>query len=100
METLDYTTQVWLLLIALILTGVLLRQRPHERVSFLNTLWIFMIGLAGEAAAVALLAFDFPRAAVTVYTIFRILAALALIRLFGFVLFRVLLPLAGKRSTR
>jgi small-conductance mechanosensitive channel/CRP-like cAMP-binding protein len=100
MENLDYTTQAWLLLIALILTGVLLRQRPHERVSFLNTLWIFMIGLAGEAAAVALLAFDFPRAAVTVYTIFRILAALALIRLFGFVLFRVLLPLAGKRSTR
>jgi small-conductance mechanosensitive channel/CRP-like cAMP-binding protein len=100
METLDYTTQAWLLLIALILTVVLLHQRPLERVTFLNTLWIFMIGLAGQAAAVALLALDFPRAAVTVYTIFRILAALALIRLFGFALFRVLLPLAGKRSTR
>jgi small-conductance mechanosensitive channel len=100
MENLDVTTQAWLTLIALILTGALLHKRPHERVTFLNTLWIFMMGLAGEAAAVALLAFDFPRAAATVYTIFRILAALALIRLFGFAVFRLLLPLTGRRPPR
>ena len=63
-------------------------------------LWLFILGIAGQAAAVALLALDLPRASGTVHTVFRILTAVALIRLFGFVLFRLLLPLAGKRPTR
>jgi small-conductance mechanosensitive channel/CRP-like cAMP-binding protein len=100
MESLDFTSMAWLTLVALVLTGALLRQRPYERVSFLNTLWLFLMGLAGEAAAVALLAFDFPRAAATVHTIFRILTAVALIRLFGFAVFRLFLPLAGRRPPR
>ena len=100
MESIDVTSMAWLALVVLVLTGALLRARPHERVTFLNTLWLFMIGLAGQAAALALLAFDFPRAAGTVHTIFRILAAIALIRLFGFALFRLLLPLTGKHPTR
>jgi small-conductance mechanosensitive channel/CRP-like cAMP-binding protein len=99
-ETLDFTALAWLTLIALVLSVALLRARPHERVTFLNTLWLFLLGVAGQAAAVALLAFDFPRAATTVYAIFRILTAVALIRLFGFTLFRLLLPLTGKRPTR
>ena len=100
METVDFTALAWLTLIALVLSVALLRSRPHERVTFLNTLWLFLLGLAGQAAAVALLAFDFPRAATTVFTIFRILSAVSLIRLFGFTLFRLLLPLTGKRPTR
>jgi small-conductance mechanosensitive channel len=100
MEKADFTTFAWLTLVALVLTIALLRVRPHERFTFLNTLWLFFLGIAGQSAAVALLAFDFPRAAGTVHSIFRILTALALIRLFGFTLFRLLLPLAGKRATR
>ena len=100
MDKVDFSALAWLALIALVATGALLRVRPHERLTFLNTLWLFFLGIAGQAAAVTLLALDLPRASSTVHTIFRILTAVALIRLFGFVLFRLLLPLAGKRPTR
>jgi small-conductance mechanosensitive channel len=100
MEHAEITTFAWLSLVALVLTGALLRVRPHERFTFLNTLWLFFLGIAGQAAAMALLAFDLPRAAGVVHTVFRILTAVALIRIFGFALFRLLLPLAGKRPTR
>src|SRR5687768_8174931 len=89
---LDITSMAWLTMVALVVTGALLRAQPSERITFLNTLWLFMMGLAGEVAAQALLAFDFPRAGSTVHIIFRILAAFALIRLFGFAVFRMLLP--------
>src|SRR5688500_11123063 len=100
MENLDFTAMAWLTLVALVLTGALLRSRPHERVTFLNTLWLFMMSLAGQAAAYALGAFDFPRTGAAVHTVFRILAAVSLIRMFGFALFRLALPLMGKNPTR
>jgi small-conductance mechanosensitive channel/CRP-like cAMP-binding protein len=100
MDKVDFSALAWLALIALVATGALLRVRPHERLTFLNTLWLFFLGIAGQAAAVTLLALDLPRASSTVHTIFRILTAVALIRLFGFVVFRLVLPLAGKRPTR
>ena len=100
METVDITSLAWLTLLALGLTGALLRVRQHERMTFLNTLWLFFLGIAGQAAAFGLIAFDLPRAAATVNTVFRIVTAIALIRLFGFTVFRLLLPLAGKRLTR
>src|SRR6476619_6728636 len=100
MDKVDFSALAWLALIALVATGALLRVRPHERLTFLNTLWLFFLGIAGQAAAVTLLALELPRASSAVHTIFRILTAVALIRLFGFVLFRLLLPLAGKRPTR
>jgi small-conductance mechanosensitive channel/CRP-like cAMP-binding protein len=100
MEKLDFTAFAWLSLLALVLTGALLRVRPHERLTFQNTLWLYILGIAGQGAAVALFALDFPRAAGWVHPIFRVLTAVALIRLFGFTLFRILLPLAGKHPTR
>jgi small-conductance mechanosensitive channel len=100
MEKVDFTALAWLALLALVATVALLRVRPQERQTFLNTLWLFFIGLAGQAAAAALFALELPRAAGTVHTIFRILTAVALIRFGGFVVFRLLLPLAGKRPTR
>jgi small-conductance mechanosensitive channel/CRP-like cAMP-binding protein len=100
MDKVDFTALAWLALIALVAAGALLRVRPHERFTFLNTLWLFFIGIAGQAAAVTLLTLELPRAAATVHTVFRIVTAVALIRLFGFVVFRLALPLAGKRPTR
>jgi small-conductance mechanosensitive channel len=100
MDKVDFTSLAWLTLLALVLTGALLRVRPNERRSFLNTLWLFFLGIAGQAAALALFAFDLPRASGTVHTVFRILTAVAMIRLFGFTVFRLLLPLAGKNPTR
>lgn len=90
----------WLALVAFALTAALLHQRPQERTTFLNTLWLFLAGIAGEAAAWLIWALGFPEAAATVHAIFRFVAAIALIRLGGFAAFRLLLPLAGSHPPR
>jgi len=100
MERIDFTAFLWLTLVAMGITIALLRARPHERATYLNTLWLFLMGVVGQGAASAMFALDFPRAGGTVQTIFRIVAALALIRMLGFTVFRLLLPLAGKHPTR
>ena len=63
MDKVDFTALAWLTLLALGLTGALLRVRQHERMTFLNTLWLFFAGIAGQAAAYGLFAFELPRAA-------------------------------------
>lgn len=90
----------WLALIAFGLTIALLYFRPHDRATFLNTLWLFLVGLAGEAAAALIWALDFPGAAATVHAIARFVAVLALIRLAGMAAFRLLLPLARGHPPR
>jgi small-conductance mechanosensitive channel/CRP-like cAMP-binding protein len=90
----------WLTLLALALTVALLRVRPHDRATFLNTLWLFFVGIGGEAAASLIWALNFSEAAGTVHAIFRFVAAIALIRLGGFAAFRLLLPLIGRRPPR
>ena len=83
----------WLTLLALVLAWLLLRFRPYERAVFLNTLWVFLIGVVGEGVAVLLDAMAFSGAATVVHGIFRIVSAIAVIRLLGFAFFRLLLPL-------
>ena len=90
----------WLALVAFGLTVALLHARPQERATFLNTLWLFLLGFGGEAAASAIWALNFPEAASTVHTIFRFVSSIALIRLAGFAAFRLLLPLIGSRPPR
>ena len=90
----------WLALLAFALAFALLHARPHERPTFLNTLWLFLVGLAGEAAASVVWALNFTEAAATVHSIFRFVSSIALIRLGGFAAFRLLLPLAGTRPPR
>jgi small-conductance mechanosensitive channel/CRP-like cAMP-binding protein len=95
-----YSELPWFTVIALVLTVLLLRARPDERPIYLNTLWLFLAGALGQGAALLLQAADFPAAAAVVGTVFRIIAAIALIRLAGFAFFRLLLPLAGRRPPR
>ena len=90
----------WLALVAFGLAILLLRARPQERTTFLNTLWLFLLGIAGEAAASLIWALNFPDAAATVHSISRFVAAIALIRLCGFAAFRLLLPLVGSHPPR
>ena len=90
----------WLLLIALAVTGGLLRARSYERAVFLNTLWLFLLCVLGQGVAVLLDALGFTGGASTVYLIFRIGAAITFIRLAGFGVFRLLLPLAGRQPPR
>jgi small-conductance mechanosensitive channel len=89
----------WLTLLALALAGLLLRFRPLERSVYLNTLWLFLIGVFGQAASLPLESLT-PGAASAVHTIFRIVSAIALIRLAGFTFFRLLLPLIGRAMPR
>src|SRR5688500_11199304 len=90
----------WLALAAFGMTFALLHARPTERATFLNTLWLFLLGIGGEAAASMIWALNFTEAAGTVHTLFRFIASIALIRLAGFTVFRLLLPLAGSHPPR
>jgi small-conductance mechanosensitive channel/CRP-like cAMP-binding protein len=90
----------WLALIAFAVTAALLHWRPHERSTFLNTLWLFLLGIAGEGAAWLIWVLNFADAAGTVHAISRFVAAIALIRLCAFAGFRLLLPLTGSHPPR
>ncbi|HZS66108.1 MAG TPA: mechanosensitive ion channel family protein [Burkholderiales bacterium] len=89
----------WLTLLALALAGLLLRFRPLDRSVYLNTLWLFLIGVLGQAAGIALETLA-PDTAAGAHTIFRIVSAIALIRLAGFAFFRLLLPVLGRAMPR
>ncbi|MFN2644689.1 MAG: cyclic nucleotide-binding domain-containing protein [Burkholderiales bacterium] len=86
----------WLTVLALALAALLLRFRKAERSVYLNTLWLFLVGVLGQAGALAFEALAFFGAASVMNTIFRFVAAIALIRLVGFTLFRLLLPIMGR----
>ena len=90
----------WLTLIALGFTVVLLHARSHERATYLNTLWLFFVGIGGEAAASIIWALNFTDAAGTVYAVSRFVASIALIRQSGFMAFRLFLPLIGSQPPR
>ena len=90
----------WLTLVALGFTVVLLHARPQERTTYLNTLWLFFVGLGGEAASSLIWALNFTDAAGSVHTISRFVASIALIRLSGFTAFRLFLPLIGSHPPR
>ena len=90
----------YLTVAALFLTGALLRARPAERAVYLNTLWLFFLGIGGQAVGALLLAMDAPEVGSTVYSVFRIVSAVALIRLSGFAFFRLFLPFLGRTPPR
>jgi small-conductance mechanosensitive channel len=90
----------WLTVIAMVFTVLLLRALPDERAVFLNTLWLFLLGVLGQGAAVLLEAVHLSSTAGVVHSLFRILSAIAFIRLAGFALFRLVLPLSGRRPPR
>jgi small-conductance mechanosensitive channel len=94
-----YSDVAWLTVLALALAIALMRFRPAERSVYLNTLWVFLLGVIGQAGAIALDAL-MPGAAAVVQTISRLVAAIALIRLVGFAAFRLVLPLAGREWPR
>jgi small-conductance mechanosensitive channel/CRP-like cAMP-binding protein len=91
---------LYLTVVALLLTWALLRITPSERGVYLNTLWLFLIGVLGQAVAILLSSLDIPQAAATVHSVFRIVSAVALIRIGGFAAFRLLLPFIGRSSPR
>jgi small-conductance mechanosensitive channel/CRP-like cAMP-binding protein len=91
---------LYLTIVALFLTWALLRITPAERGVYLNTLWLFLLGVAGQAVGALLTSFDVPQIAATVSSVFRIVSAVALIRICGFAAFRLLLPFMGRSPPR
>ena len=86
----------YLTVVALVITGTLLRRRPAERAVYLNTLWLFFLGIGGQAVGALLHTLEATQSGAAVYAIFRIVSMVALIRLGGFAFFRLLLPLSGR----
>jgi small-conductance mechanosensitive channel len=97
--TLLYSEVAWLTVLALALAIALIRFRPADRNVYLNTLWVFLIGVVGQVVAIGLDSL-LPGAAGVVNTISRLVSAIALIRLIGFAAFRLFLPLAGREWPR
>ncbi len=90
----------YLAIIGLALTFWLLRKHPGERSTYLNTMWLLVLGVAGQLAGTALQALEFARVGASVHATFSIITAIALIRISGFAVFRLLLPLAGRHPPR
>jgi small-conductance mechanosensitive channel len=90
----------YVVVVALVLTALLLRARHAERSSYLNTLWLFLAGALGQAAAIGAAKMGAGAAASAAETAFRIVWTVALIRLVGFAFFRLLLPALGKTLPR
>lgn len=90
----------YVIFIALVLTVALLRVRPGDRSSYLNTLWLFLFGILGQAAALGAAKLGFDTTARVFDIVFRIVWTIALIRIAGFALFRLVLPKLGKPLPR
>jgi len=90
----------YVIVIALVLTVLLLRARPGDRSSYQNTLWLFLIGIVGQAAGLGAAKFGFDTAARVFDVLFRIVWTIALIRMAGFAFFRLVLPKLGKPLPR
>ncbi len=90
----------YVVVVALVLTALLLRARPVERSSYLNTLWLFVLGVAGQIVGVGAAKLGFESAARVLEVLFRIVWTIALIRIVGFALFRFALPRLGKSLPR
>src|SRR3990170_3268557 len=90
----------YVIVIALVLTVALLRTRPGDRSSYMNTLWLFLFGIIGQAAGLGAAKLGFDTAARVFDVLFRIVWTIALIRIAGFALFRLVLPKLGKPLPR
>ncbi len=81
------------LVMVLLLAAMLFRfRRAEERRSLLNTLGFFFVCLAGQFVSGVLHAFEFTRSADVLREAFLIGGGVALIRLWGLLLFRIVLP--------
>ena len=81
------------LVMALGLAALLFYFRREERRSLVNTLSFFLVCTAGQFISGVVHAMEFTRAAAVLHETFVIGAGIALIRLWGLLGFRILLPL-------
>jgi CRP-like cAMP-binding protein/small-conductance mechanosensitive channel len=80
------------LIMVLSMAMLLLHSRRDERASLVNTVGFFLICLFGQFVSGVLHALDMARAAAVTHEVFVIGAGVAVIRLWGLLVFRIVLP--------
>ena len=81
-----------ILLMVLAITVLLLHFRREERASLVNTVGFFLVCLFGQFVSGVLHALEFARGAAVTHEVFVIGAGIAVIRLWGQLVFRIVLP--------
>lgn len=81
-----------LLLLVTILAGIFVRSRPNDRKTLTLTLSLLGFSLIGQLAGVMIGSAGFWRVSTALHEAFLILEGLAIIRLLGLFIFRVILP--------
>ncbi|MDD5179819.1 MAG: mechanosensitive ion channel family protein [Gallionellaceae bacterium] len=81
------------LVMVLSIAAPLFHFHKEERKSTVNTLVFFFICMAGQFASGLLYALEFPRASNVLHEVFVIGSGVAVIRLWGELIFRIVLPL-------
>jgi CRP-like cAMP-binding protein/small-conductance mechanosensitive channel len=81
-----------LLFMVAFLALVLFQFRREDRAALVNTVSFFMVCLAGQLVSAVLHALEHPRAADVTHEVFVIGAGIAVIRLWGLLVFRIVMP--------
>ncbi len=81
-----------ILLMVLAITVLLLHFRREERASLVNTVGFFLVCLFGQFVSGVLHVLEFARGAAVTHEVFVIGAGVAVIRLWGQLVFRIVLP--------
>lgn len=88
-----YSESMLVLVMVLAIAGLLFHFRREDRASLFNTLGFFLVCLLGQFLSGVVEALEFHRAATVLNEVFLIGAGIAVIRLWGQVVFRIVLPL-------
>jgi small-conductance mechanosensitive channel/CRP-like cAMP-binding protein len=79
---------------------LLFRFQPHDRRTLGNTLLFYLASMTGQLASGIFFATGFQATAAALQEVFLIASGIAIIRLLGLLLFRLLLPLLRRGSPR
>ena len=94
--TFDYFWRDGSLLVLVMVLGIwalLFHYRPDDRKSLFNTMGFFLACSFGQFVSSVMFAMEFTRAASALHEVFYIGAGIAVIRLWGLLVFRIVLPL-------
>jgi CRP-like cAMP-binding protein/small-conductance mechanosensitive channel len=89
-----------LLVMVLCIAVLLLHFRREERASIVNTVSFYLVCVGGQFISGILHALEYVRAADVAYEVFIIGAGIAMIRLWGQLIFRIVLPAVKLRPPR
>ena len=90
----------YLIGVVLLFVFLLARFRPVERAAYFNTLALFVFGMAGQFASASVQAMDYPREAEVLFAVFVVITSVAVVRLCGFAVFRLVFPALRLRTPR